>query len=180
MQPAYINAWLPVLRVLPTSAVNISGRSICIVLRRSMLRSVTVATDPILGWVHVAQLCLKAPVEFGCNWMCKRRYRWVSCLKKQTQWECFGWREARFEHCFIRQSQTVLSEHKRASTQWRIQLPVGCAWRSVVDGFALLRSSFIEAGQMTATVCRYTMTIGSRTVDLPHLAFLASWVSPGE
>ena len=50
----------------------------------------------------------------------------------------------------------------------------------MVDGFALLRSLSLEASQTTANVCRYAMTVGSRTVDLPHLAFLEAWVSPGE
>ena len=43
-----------------------------------------------------------------------------------------------------------------------------------------MSSSSLEAGQTTANVCWYTMTVGSRTVDLPGLAFLAGFVPPGE
>ena len=56
-----------------------------------------------------------------------------------------------------------------------VQVIVGGVRRWVVDRFALLRSSSLEARQTTANVCRYTLTFGSCTVHLPHLAFLVAW-----
>ena len=79
----------------------------------------------------------------------------------------------------VADAQEVMSEHESINPVTDTGT-VGGAQCSVVDGFALLRSLSLEAGQTTANVCRYTMTVGSRTVDLPHLAFLGAWVSPGE
>ena len=79
----------------------------------------------------------------------------------------------------ITDAQEVLLEHEIIDPATGT-VTVGGARCSVVDGFALLRSSSLEAGQTAANVCGYTMTVGSRTVDLSHLAFLAAGVSPGE
>ena len=79
----------------------------------------------------------------------------------------------------VADAQEVLAEHESIDPV-TATVTVGGARCSVVDGFALLRSSSLEAGQTAANVCGYTMTIGSRTVDLPHMAFLAAGVSPGE
>ena len=79
----------------------------------------------------------------------------------------------------VADAQEVQSEHESIDPVTDT-VTVGGARCSVVDGFALLRSLFLEAGQTTANACRYAMTGGSRSVDLPHLAFLGAWVLPGE
>ena len=79
----------------------------------------------------------------------------------------------------VADAEEVLSEHESfdAGTD---TVTAGGAQHLVVKGFALLKSFSLEAGQTTANVCRYTLTFGSRTVNLAHLVFFAAWVSPGE
>ena len=135
----------------------------------------------ILLWWSVAQLCMKAPIEFGGNCMRKRRCRWMFLSAKHNEGALGEAKLALSIAFWVADVEKVFWEQERASTQWRMQLQrtVGCARRSVVNGFALLWTSSLKAGPMTASVWRYTVTVGSHTVDLTHLAFLAAWVSPG-
>ena len=114
----------------------------------------------------------------------RKRRRWIilsAKAKADTMWVL--WVNSKWS-CFsiafsVADAQEVLSEHESIDLVTDT-VTVGGARCSVVDGFALLRSLSLEAGQTAANVCRYTMTVGSRTVDLLHLAFLVAWVSPGE
>ena len=122
---------------------------------------------------------MKAPVEFGSA---SDVVVELSCLQKQSRHNASALSEAKpaLSIAFsVADAQEVLAEHESIDPVTGT-VTVGDARCSVVDGFALLRSSSLEAGQMSANVCGYTMTVGSRTVDLPHLAFLAAGVSPGE
>ena len=63
----------------------------------------------------------------------------------------------------VADAQEVLSEYESIYPVTDT-VTVGGVRCSVVDGFAFLRYLSLEAGQTTANVCRYTMTVGSRTV----------------
>ena len=92
--------------------------------------------------------------------MCKQQTR-RGCLLDESK-------EKRSQRWVLRRRLGGILDHERPSTQWQNTVTAARAERWVVDGFVFLRSSSLEAGQTKANVCKYTMTIGSRTIHLPR------------
>ena len=180
MQSACIcnSAWLL------TSALNHDFWSMVIALHYASIQchaatsfACCMRMQPILLW-SVVSSAWKLQVQFGIAGDVVVE----SCQQSKSRHNASALGEAKpaLSITFsVADAQEVLSEQKSIDSVTDT-VTVGGAWCSVVDGFALLMSSSLEAGLTMANVSRYTMTVGSRTVDLPHLAFLATWVLPGE
>ena len=119
------SAWL--LRLL-TSAVNISGRSrsYCI-----MLRMLCLLLQPVLliaQLIVVSGSAMKAQVEFGGNWMRKRRCHWIILSAKADTVRVL-WVKQSYLGGLLSRSQTLrtyfqsMREH-RPSAQIQLQYAV--------------------------------------------------------
>ena len=95
LQPTCNSALCSARALLITSTVNRDFRSIAIALHYA-----SDTCRPTSFAVAVAQLCMKAPVEFGSASNVVVELSGPQ-KQKQTQCECFEWSKASFEHCFL-------------------------------------------------------------------------------